>query len=193
MPPHSFKQKGQLFRVGLFAFCGTFRYPLSLARQGRVLWDFLPFVDLSGKLRVVVPPGYSLSTFIDDIVELCRKFPEIDQEFEFDCMLRDQIRFADASGRPCAAMPRSRISVNSLASLIELTVAGLGLACLPVPAARESVAAGRLVPVLAGVKVDAVVCSVFFPSRPGDSSLSRLFVDFIVERRAGRAEPYLYR
>lgn len=213
---------------------------------------------VSGRLRVVVPPGYAHSTFIDHVSEFCQRYPEIELELDFDYaqrnLIRDgidvaigfgsanapdfvarklyslemnayaspqcsdllegspdadedlfarcswiclnsfeKLRFTDSRGQSRSALPWARVCVNSLSAQIALTISGLGLALLPAAAARKSVEQGLLVRVLPEIKAEPIVCSVFFPSRPGTNSLSRLFVDFISARQGEFAQLFDYK
>lgn len=82
--------------------------------------------------------------------------------------------------RPTAIRPS--IAVNSWAVLRELAIAGRGIARLPELNARDAVASGRLIEMLAEHAPPPVACYAVYPSARNLSPAVRAMIDALVER-----------
>jgi DNA-binding transcriptional LysR family regulator len=74
---------------------------------------------------------------------------------------------------------------NDGETLLEIALAGHGIAMLPTFLAGEALASGRLVPVLPGWEGEQMGIYAVYPSRLHLSAKVRSFVDFLAERFAG--------
>src|SRR5690606_13426323 len=74
-----------------------------------------------------------------------------------------------------------RLQVNDFASLYSLTLAGAGIAPLPMLIAAPAVRAGNLIPVLPDWPFEASPIHALYPSNRHLSAKVRSFVDFVIE------------
>lgn len=74
-----------------------------------------------------------------------------------------------------------RLSLNGARAAIAAACAGAGVACSPAWAARESLEAGRIVPLLPGWEADHRDLWAVFPSNRYLAHRVRLFVDFLAD------------
>lgn len=77
---------------------------------------------------------------------------------------------------------KARITVNDFASLFTLTVAGSGVAALPLMIAAPAIRAGALVPVLEDYPFESAAIHALYPSNRHLSAKVRSFIDFFLER-----------
>ena len=75
-----------------------------------------------------------------------------------------------------------RLCANNAEILRDAAVAGQGVALLPLFIAGEALAAGALVPVLAGYAAPEIALHAIYPPTRHLSLKVRLFIDFLVER-----------
>lgn len=76
---------------------------------------------------------------------------------------------------------KARLQVNDFASLYSLTLAGAGIAPLPMLIAAPAVRAGNLIPVLPDWPFEASPIHALYPSNRHLSAKVRSFVDFVIE------------
>jgi DNA-binding transcriptional LysR family regulator len=74
---------------------------------------------------------------------------------------------------------------NDGETLMEIALAGHGIVMLPTFLAGDALAAGLLVPVLAGWEGEQIGIHAVYPSRLHLSAKVRSFIDFLAERFAG--------
>jgi DNA-binding transcriptional LysR family regulator len=74
---------------------------------------------------------------------------------------------------------RGRIRTNSGPGVFSSAIAGLGIAMTSTVAAREEIAAGKLVRVLPGFALEPVDVHALFPGGPRPSNKVRAFVEFL--------------
>jgi DNA-binding transcriptional LysR family regulator len=76
-------------------------------------------------------------------------------------------RLADAQGRSVDVEPRPRLFADESVVLLKSALAGLGIACLPLPMAAAALAKEELVRVLAGWNAGVVTTTLLTPHRRG--------------------------
>ena len=77
---------------------------------------------------------------------------------------------------------KARITVNDFASLFTLTVAGSGIAALPMIIAAPAIRAGALIPVLTDWPFESAAIHALYPSNRHLSAKVRSFIDFFMSR-----------
>lgn len=95
--------------------------------------------------------------------------------------------FSDASGKIHAVRIAGSARANNGAMLVALAVAGTGIALEPDFIVAPYVRSGQLVPLLRGFAPSSIGIHAMYPSRRHLSAKVRSFVDYLVERFAGRA------
>jgi DNA-binding transcriptional LysR family regulator len=88
--------------------------------------------------------------------------------------------FAAGEGQGKIVLPE-RMSATAIDPLIELAIAGLGIACLPPFAIRREIADGRLVSVLEEWVMQADQFNLLWPASRQITPRLRAFVDFMAE------------
>jgi DNA-binding transcriptional LysR family regulator len=88
-------------------------------------------------------------------------------------------QFADAHGQPMTVPVQGPLRSNNLSAVLAATRAGLGVAVLPWYVARESLAEGSIVPVLAHYLLPAQELHAVFPSPKLVPSKVATFIDFL--------------
>ncbi len=86
--------------------------------------------------------------------------------------------------RRMAVAHRPRLATQEMSVIAEALLAGVGIAQLPSMAAREHLAAGRLVEVLPDWAPQSAVIHAVFPSRRGLAPSVRLLIDHLAEEYA---------
>lgn len=84
-----------------------------------------------------------------------------------------------ANDRVRSVRVRTRLSVNSQSAAIDAAVRGQGIVCAKSYQVADHVAAGRLVPVLAGFEPPAVPAHIVFPAARGKGRVVRAFIEHL--------------
>ena len=102
----------------------------------------------------------------------------------------DNWQFRD-NGRDIAVLPRGNLRVNNGDALKMAALRGLGIAQLPVFLAGAELADRRLLPVLTDYERPPLAINAVYPHNRHLSAKVRVFVDELVKRFKGGAEPTL--
>lgn len=94
---------------------------------------------------------------------------------------RKQWQMTNADNEEASVSVKPRLTVNDIASLYTLTLAGAGISLLPMIIAAPAVRAGNLVTVLPDWSFDSAPIHALYPSNRHLSTKVRSFVDFIIE------------
>ncbi|ADO69245.1 LysR family transcriptional regulator [Stigmatella aurantiaca] len=98
-------------------------------------------------------------------------------------------RFLDAKGEVIEVKVEPRVEVNSSALVLELCLAGAGLALIPSFLAATRVAEGSLVQVLPEIRTRPLEVLLLFPSSRQLAPKVRAFLD-VVDRHIARQKPW---
>ncbi len=115
---------------------------------------------------------------------------------EHDCVAlpvpgADRIwRFTGPGGEEVAVPVGGRFSADSGEAVLRATLAGVGIALAGEVAVRADVAAGRLVPLLAGFAPEPLAVTLVYPSRRNLAPRVRAVIDFLAHDILGRPDPF---
>ncbi|MFG6465215.1 LysR substrate-binding domain-containing protein [Roseateles sp. BYS87W] len=102
---------------------------------------------------------------------------------------RPRFEWLDAAGQPQSLTLPSRVTVNNTDAYQAATLAGAGIAQVPIQGVRRALAEGRLIQILAGYEPAPLPVRLVMSQRRHTPRRVRVFMDWLADRLTDRLDP----